>query len=81
MRQLNEKGYVEQRYASTDRRKRCLFITSKGQALVARLSSRQHRRLAEAFDLAGPAAVEGFLGVTEHMLTDGDRRFVERSSG
>jgi DNA-binding MarR family transcriptional regulator len=80
MRQLNENGYVEQRYSSTDRRKRCLFITPKGQALVARLSNRQHSRLAEAFDLAGPAAVRGFLSVMEHMLTEKDRRFVERPS-
>jgi DNA-binding MarR family transcriptional regulator len=79
MRQLNEKGYIEQRYSSTDRRKRCLFITPKGEALVARLSGRQHRRLSEAFDLAGPAAVKGFLAVMESMLTEDDRRFVERS--
>lgn len=80
MRQLNEKGYVEQRYSSTDRRKRCLFITPQGEALVTRLSSRQHVRLAEAFNLAGPAAVKGFLSVMRGMLTEKDRRFVERSS-
>lgn len=81
MRQLNEDGYVEQRYSSTDRRKRCLFITPKGQALVARLSNHQHSRLAEAFDLAGPTATKGFLSVMEHMLTERDRHFIERASG
>jgi DNA-binding MarR family transcriptional regulator len=80
MKQLNEKGFIEQRYASTDRRKRCLFITAKGEALVARLSARQHNRLAQAFDQAGPAAVKGFMAVMERMLTDRDRQFVERSS-
>ncbi len=80
MRQLNEKGYIQQRYSSTDRRKRCLFITSKGQTLVARLSSHQHRRIAKAFNLAGLAAVRGFLTVMEGMLTEDDRYFVERSS-
>ncbi|MGY3423420.1 DNA-binding PadR family transcriptional regulator [Bradyrhizobium sp. F1.13.4] len=80
MRQLNQRGYIEQRYSSNDRRKRCLFITSKGEALVARLSSRQHGRLAKAFDLAGPAAVRGFLTVMEGMLTEDDRHFVETSA-
>jgi hypothetical protein len=37
------------------------------------------RRLAEAFDLAGPAAVKGFLAVMESMLTEEDRHFVENS--
>ncbi|WP_426528846.1 MarR family winged helix-turn-helix transcriptional regulator [Bradyrhizobium sp. McL0615] len=80
MRQLNDKGYVEQRYSSVDRRKRRLFITPKGEALVARLSSRQHGRLEEAFDLAGATAVKGFLKVMESMLSEEDRDFVERSS-
>jgi DNA-binding MarR family transcriptional regulator len=80
MRQLNEKGYIEQRYHSGDRRKRCLFITSKGQALVARLSNHQHRRLRKAFNAAGPGAVNGFLAVMRGMLTEDDRRFIERSS-
>jgi DNA-binding MarR family transcriptional regulator len=80
MKQLNEKGFIEQRYASTDRRKRCLFITAKGESLIARLSARQHNRLAQAFDQAGPAAVRGFMAVMERMLTDKDRQLVERSS-
>jgi DNA-binding MarR family transcriptional regulator len=79
MRQLNERGYVEQRYATTDRRKRCLFVTSKGTALLAKLSSRQHRRIAEAFHSAGPTAVKGFLAVMGNMLTKEDRHFVEHS--
>lgn len=79
MRQLNEKGYLEQRHASTDRRKRCLFITPKGATLVAKLSSRQHRRLAEAFQSAGSAAAKGFLAVMNNMLTDRDRDFVASS--
>jgi DNA-binding MarR family transcriptional regulator len=80
MRQLNERGYVVQKYSKTDRRKRCLFITPKGQALIARLSGRQHRRLAEAFELAGPAATKGFLSVMEHMLSERDRSFIEGAS-
>jgi DNA-binding MarR family transcriptional regulator len=80
MKQLNEKGYLEQRHSSMDRRKRCLFITAKGRSLVSRLSSRQHGRLAGAFDVAGPAAVKGFLSVMESMMTEEDRQFVERSS-
>lgn len=80
MRELNEKGYIEQQYSSTDRRKRCLFITLKGENLLARLSSHQHRRLTEAFKLSGPKAVKGFLGIMESMLTEEDRRFMEQSS-
>jgi hypothetical protein len=67
------------RYA-LDRRKRCLFVTSKGEALVARLSNRQHGRLPKASDLAGPAAVKDFLTVMEGMLTEEDWHFVESSS-
>lgn len=80
MKQLNEKGFIEQRYASADRRKRRLFVTPEGAALVARLSSRQHKRLAEAFDLAGPKAVRGFLTVMANMMSEDDRHFAEKSS-
>jgi DNA-binding MarR family transcriptional regulator len=79
MKQLNENGFVEQRYANADRRKRCLFITPAGDALLSRLSSRQHKRLAQAFRQAGPAAVNGFFLVLEGMLTKDDREFLERS--
>ena len=79
MRQLNDKGFIEQRHASIDRRKRCLFVTPKGAALVAKLSNRQHRRLSEAFHSAGLTATKGFLAVMDHMLTEEDRHFVERS--
>jgi DNA-binding MarR family transcriptional regulator len=80
MKQLNEKGYLEQRHSNTDRRKRRLFVTPKGASLVARLSRRQHSRLAEAFDLAGPTAVKGFLAVLANLMTEDDRRFAEPSS-
>jgi DNA-binding MarR family transcriptional regulator len=80
MKQLNESGYIEQRHADADRRKRCLFIKPAGGALVARLSKRQHKRLAEAFHRAGPTAVKGFFSVMESMLTKDNRDFVERSS-
>ena len=70
MKQLNEGGFIEQQYASTDRRKRCLFITRAGAALVT-LSKRQYNRLAEAFDLSGS---ERSQGTSSRPGTHADRR-------
>lgn len=80
MKRLHDKGYIEQRHSIADRRKRLLYVTPKGVALVARLSNRQHKRLAEAFGRAGPVAAKGFMAVMENLLTDEDRQLVEDSS-
>ncbi|MBT5374635.1 MAG: winged helix-turn-helix transcriptional regulator [Rhodospirillaceae bacterium] len=59
-------GYIIQHPGKKDRRQRLLELTEKGVNLEHRLFNNQQTRLARAYRLAGPSAVEGFWQV----LTD-----------
>jgi len=72
--QLVDEGFVEQRTGINDRRQRLLYLTAKGQKLEQQLSSRQSKRIAEAYRLAGADAVEGFRKVLMG-ITDEKERF------
>jgi len=56
-------GYIVQHPGEKDRRQRLLKLTKKGVDLERRLFSNQQARLARAYRLAGPSAVEGFWQV------------------
>ena len=60
---LIRQGYIAQHSGEKDRRLRLLELTKKGADLEHRLFSNQQTRLARAYRLAGPAAVEGFWQV------------------
>ncbi len=68
LRDLLERGLVEQRVAESDRRKRLLRLTEEGAAFEKRLAEAQRARIRRAFREAGPEAVQGFRQVLERML-------------
>ena len=68
LRRLIEDGLVENRQGTADRRERLLFLSEKGQALEAELSTAQRNRMRAAFKAAGPEAVSGFRSVLEAMM-------------
>ena len=75
---LMNNGYVIQRLGATDRRHRLLYLTEKGNALEARLTSVQSRRFAAAYRKAGVDAVDGFQRVLGGLLDSDTIKQVER---
>jgi DNA-binding MarR family transcriptional regulator len=78
LKEMIEKGFVEQRPGTSDRRQRLLFTTRAGHELAERLAELQTRRIMRA--LAGQddetrAAVTRFL---LGMIDPADRAHVER---
>jgi DNA-binding MarR family transcriptional regulator len=61
--QLVREGYIRQTQGESDRRQRLLALTPRGLDMERRLTGIQLARIARAYDLAGPAAVEGFRSV------------------
>jgi DNA-binding MarR family transcriptional regulator len=53
LRELVEKGFIEQREGAADRRQRLLLLTPAGEALILDLADRQTRRLERAIKDAG----------------------------
>ncbi|MGI9392066.1 MAG: MarR family winged helix-turn-helix transcriptional regulator [Parvibaculales bacterium] len=54
LRELIESGYIEQQMGEKDRRKRLLFLTTKGEVLANKLLSLQQQQLREALSQTGP---------------------------
>jgi len=67
LKQLVDGGYVRQHHGSGDRRRRELYMTDKGAALIARLRQPQSRRIGAALRKSGqdPAGIARFL----HAMT------------
>jgi DNA-binding MarR family transcriptional regulator len=78
MKTLMDKGFLLMKAAEQDRRQRQLFVTSAGKKLVDRLAVIQWKRVARAFEAAGPQAVDGFLKVQEAMIDPADLAWVAR---
>ncbi|UCH73856.1 MAG: MarR family transcriptional regulator [Rhodospirillales bacterium] len=77
--QLIEKGYVEQRQGTRDRRQRLLALTAAGHTLEERVSADQRARIAKAYREAGAEAVEGFRKVLLGIIAGApDRARFER---
>jgi len=68
--QLVCEEFVKQQQGKTDRRQRLLSLTQKGRALEKKLSQHQRDRIAKAFMLAGPEAVNAFYKVLVNMMND-----------
>ena len=81
LRTLIEDGLVESRIGARDKRERNLTLTADGQALEARLSEAQRRRMRAAFRAAGPEAVAGFRQVLENMMDPDLRRLFQTEPG
>lgn len=69
-------GYVAQDQGTRDRRMRHLSLTDLGRELEAACAASQHDRVARAFRMAGPEAVEGYRKVLAALLDDADREAV-----
>ncbi|MAQ82133.1 MAG: MarR family transcriptional regulator [Maritimibacter sp.] len=78
LRTLIEDGLVESRIGARDKRERHLYLTEKGEALEAKLSTAQRARMRDAFRHAGPEAVAGFRTVLEAMMDPEMRRHFNR---
>ena len=75
---LQERGLVEQRPGTRDRRQRLLRLTDAGTAMEAELFERLRTRLAEAYARAGQDAVTGFWAVLEGLIPVDERGKVAR---
>ena len=73
LKELIDRGHIEQRAGLEDRRQRQLHLTAAGLAFADTLASPQSRRIATALsklDGAGAAAVRQFL----HEMIDAEKR-------
>jgi DNA-binding MarR family transcriptional regulator len=78
LKELIEKGYVDQRAGETDRRQRLLFPTARGQALAVELAHLQTRRIARALDEAGVEDSEAARRFLFALIEPDDRPVVAR---
>jgi DNA-binding MarR family transcriptional regulator len=74
---LVAEGLVVQTPGQSDRRQRLLRLTEAGQALERALFERQRDRLAAAFRVAGPQAVDGFRRVLRAIMDEQARQYVD----
>jgi len=72
--QLVREGYIDQQTDPADRRRRSLTLTTKGEALEARLTDCQGARIRRAYTQAGADAVRGFKAVLAEIINADDRR-------
>ena len=74
--QLIADGFISQRTDAIDRRRRRMFLTSKGDDLERLLTDRQSQRISNAYREAGAGAVEGFRAVLRSIINEEDRQRV-----
>ena len=79
LRQLVQKGFIEQRKGTRDRRQRLLYLTGEGADLERRLSEDQRERIARAYREAGADAVAGYRRVLTGMVDEKDRARLSRT--
>lgn len=78
LKQLIERGFVEQETGKQDRRQRLLYLTAQGRELEQRLAAPQRARVAAALEKAGPGAGEAWRTVLLELVNEEDRAEVER---
>lgn len=71
--QLIVEGYINQETDRGDRRRRTLTLTTKGEALEAKLTGCQGARIRRAYSAAGEQAVRGFKTVLAQIINEDDR--------
>ena len=70
--ELAERGLVETRPGTVDRRQKLLRLTEAGSELEARLFASLRERMARAYGNAGQGAVSGFWHVLEGLIPDSE---------
>jgi DNA-binding MarR family transcriptional regulator len=73
---LIERGLVENRQGTDDRRQKLLTLTKEGKALETALFDALRERLGYAYGNAGQSAVTGFWQVLEGLIPPEDREAV-----
>ena len=63
LKEVLERGLVEQKTGQRDRRQRLLYLTEAGVRLEQQLTATQRARVARAYRSAGKEAVEGYMKV------------------
>lgn len=70
---LIDRGFIDQRPGTTDRRQRLLTLTGQGVLLEQKVSNVQQARVANAFKEAGAEAVAGYRKVLTGLIDKSDR--------
>ncbi|HEX7775001.1 MAG TPA: MarR family transcriptional regulator [Parvibaculum sp.] len=78
LRQLIERGFIEQKTGEKDRRQRCLYLTEAGAELGRRIAAPQRSRVKRALAEAGPAAEDAWRAVLLALVDEEHRAEVER---
>lgn len=78
LRQLIERGFVEQKTGEKDRRQRCLYLTESGEELIRRLVAPQRARVHKALEAAGPGATEVWRTIMLALLNEENQHEVEK---
>lgn len=81
LKQLVDEGFIDQQTGPQDRRQRLLFATEKGQALAARLSAPQSRRLEKALKELPEGSHEIARDFLYRIIDDAERPQVARLAG
>ncbi len=77
LKQLIERGFIEQETGKQDRRQRLLYLTAEGTDLAERLAAPQRARVARALEKAGPDADRAWRTVLLALVNEEDRSEVE----
>jgi len=78
LRQLIDKGYIEQKTGDADRRQRLLYATDKGRQLFETLSATQTSRIDAAIAALPPEGKRTVLKFFVGMVEPGDRPTLDR---
>ncbi len=81
LKQLLDKGFIEQRPGPQDRRQRLLYPTESGRALALRLVTLQARRLGDALATLSPAERDGAEKFLRRIIDTDERDKVNRLIG
>ncbi len=81
LRELVDRGYVQQTEGATDRRQRLLHLTPAGRELLERLEAPQIQRVSAALEQAGPGSRAAFRQVLLALVDENERRRVAALCG
>lgn len=79
--ELSDRGMVETRPGTRDRRQRLLRLTAEGQKFENALFEALRERLSAAYASAGQAAVGGFWAVLEGLIPPEERQRIDNLRG
>ena len=79
--ELTERGLVETRPGTRDRRQRLLRLTAEGAAMEHELFEVVRQRISAAYARAGQHAVSGFWAVLEGLIPESERARIDGLRG